>query len=541
MADAIDPHSDRTTGAPPAASEAATSGPRDASLAVEPTKHAAPSGGGSPGTPGENTKPPHPWRKRLLQLAVVCGLVYGAYALYPVIKTALNTISTDDAYVDGHVTFVAPRVPGQVLAVFVDDNVRVKKGSILVQLDKEPYEVKRAIKQAAVAAAEADLIAAQAKIHGTVGLVRAHRFQLERSIEDVNSRIAELRVNVATLKSKKASLVLARHNFDRGKELITSGGISKEDLDTRDQTVKVDEAAVDQALQAVYASRVGLGLLPEPPTGKELGDVPPGLVDNFSAVREALGELLQSAADLGYEPASFESTPRESMVEFLKLDPSGNPDKIYRKLIPNAPVIKQAETKLQAAKRDLDQALLDLRYCDVLSEIDGVVTRRNVNPGNNVQAGQSLMAVRSLTEIWVNANFKETQLSELRIGHRVRCEIDMYGTIHEFEGRITGFTMGTGQTLSLLPPQNATGNFVKIVQRLPVRIDLPNYQPGDAPLFVGLSVVPYVYYKEPPEGPDAGKYLQPLMPLPQGTPVPDRPAETHPASPSAPPPKVPQG
>ena len=190
-------------------------------------------------------------------------------------------------------------------------------------------------------------------------------------------------------------------------------------------------------------------------------------------------------------------------------------------LIPNAPAVKQAEAKLLQARADLDQALLNLRYCDVASEIDGVVTRRNVNPGNNVQAGQSLMAVRSLTEIWIDANFKETQLADLRIGHRVRCEVDMYGSRREYEGRITGFTMGTGQTLSLLPPQNATGNFVKIVQRLPVRVELTDYDPDKAPLFVGLSVVPYVYYKERPTGPHAGDVLQPLYPLPQGPTVPD--------------------
>ena len=150
------------------------------------------------------------------------------------------------------------------------------------------------------------------------------------------------------------------------------------------------------------------------------------------------------------------------------------------------------------------------RYCDIVSDIDGVVTSRNVNPGNYVQTGQQLMAVRSLTEIWIDANFKETQLADLRIGQRVRCEIDMYGSRKEFEGRITGFTMGTGQTLALLPPQNATGNFVKIVQRLPVRIELTDYDPDKAPLFVGLSVTPYVYYKEPPTGPHAGEVLQPL-------------------------------
>ncbi len=151
---------------------------------------------------------------------------------------------------------------------------------------------------------------------------------------------------------------------------------------------------------------------------------------------------------------------------------------------------------------------MNLRYCDIVSEIDGVVTSRNVNPGNNVQVGQSLMAVRSLTQIWIDANFKETQLSKLRIGQRAHCEVDMYGRRREYEGRITGFTMGTGQTLSLLPPQNATGNFVKIVQRLPVRIELTNYDPDEETLFVGLSVTPYVYFKEPPTGAYAGAFLQ---------------------------------
>ena len=119
-------------------------------------------------------------------------------------------------------------------------------------------------------------------------------------------------------------------------------------------------------------------------------------------------------------PASWNASPKQALEEFYKLDPTGNIDKIIERLIPNAPAVKQAEAKLQQARADLDQALLNLRYCDVASEIDGVVTRRNVNPGNNVQAGQSLMAVRSLTEIWIDANFKETQLADLRIGHRVR-------------------------------------------------------------------------------------------------------------------------
>ena len=179
----------------------------------------------------------------------------------------LNTVSTDDAYVNGHVTFVAPRVAGQVSRVFVDDNYRVKKGAVLVQLDKEPYQVQLAIKQAAVVSAEADLVAAQAQVRGLAALVRAHRFQLEHAIEDVHTQVANLRANVAILNSRKATLELARANLRRGEELLPSGGISKEELDIRRQTVKVDEADVDQALQAVHATRVGLGLPAQPADG----------------------------------------------------------------------------------------------------------------------------------------------------------------------------------------------------------------------------------------------------------------------------------
>jgi len=471
----------------------------------------------------------------LLVLVVLGGLAYGGYSLVPTVETALNTVSTDDAYVDGHVTFVAPRVAGQVSRVLVDDNMRVRRGSVLVQLDREPYQVIFEIKQAAVAAAEADLTAARARVSGVVGQVRASRFQLQRAIEDVNTKIAELQANVATLNSKKATLELARANLKRGKELLPSGGISKEELDVRSQAVKVAEADVDQARQAVFAARAGLGLTTRPPEGQDLGQTPPELVDNFSAVRQALGQLIQSVAQLGYTPPFWEATPKQALDAFLKQDPERNPERrlerIYAKLTSQAPAIKQAEAKLVEAQRDLAQAGLDLRYCDVVSEIDGVVTRRNVNPGNNVQAGQSLMAVRSLTEIWINANFKETQLGDLRIGQRVRCEVDMYGSRREFEGRITGFTMGTGQTLSLLPPQNATGNFVKIVQRLPVRIELTGYDADKAPLFVGLSVVPYVYYKEPPSGPHAGEFLQPAQPLPQGPAISDPSRSSQPATP----------
>jgi len=502
-----------------ASSEAKNSSPAaTADQAAHPDQHTAPvpSRAGTPVTPSEAAPAAHPLRKWLLLAGVVVGLAVAGYFLVPWIILALTTVSTDDAYVNSHVTFLAPRVGGQVKKVFVDNNYRVKAGDLLVQLDKEPYEVQVAINQAAVTSAEADLVAAQAQVRALVAQARANRFRLEHAIEDVDTQVANLRASVATLSSRRATLELARANLKRGQELAPTGGISKEDLDQRQQTVKVDEAAVEQALQAVYAIRVGLGLPANPGPGHDLTEVPPDLDQNFSTVRQALGDLLQSAAQFGYQITTWNATPKQTVADFYKQDPKGNLDHIYAHIIASAPAIKQAEARLLQARSNLDQAKLNLRYCDVVSDIDGVVTSRNVNPGNYVQVGQNLMAVRSLTEIWIDCNFKETQLAYLRIGQRVRCEVDMYGSRREYWGHITGFTMGTGETLALLPPQNATGNFVKIVQRLPVRVELTNYDPDKETLFVGLSVEPYVYYKEPPEGTNAGEFLQPFAPLPTG-------------------------
>jgi membrane fusion protein (multidrug efflux system) len=455
-----------------------------------------------------------PLRKWLWVTLAVLGLAGGDFAV-PWVVTIFATVSTDDAFVNGHVTFVAPRVAGQVTKVLVDDNHRVKKGDLLVQLDKEPFQVQVDLKRAGVQVAEGNLTAAESQARGLEALARAQRWKMQTASEQVNNQVALLRARAAGLKTKEATLDRARSDYERGRRLIQSSSISREDFDQRQQEIRVAEASVNQAREEVYQIRASLGLTPQPENGKELTDVPPDLDQTFSAVRTSLADLLQSLAQLGLPLGATDLTPTEAIEAFRRLDEDGDIDRILRELIPKVPAVLQATAQLAQARHDLEQAELNLRYCDVVSEIDGVVTRRNINPGNNVQVGQNLMAVRSLTEIWIDANFKETQLAELRIGHRVKVEVDMYGSRKEFEGRITGFTMGTGQTLALLPPQNATGNFVKIVQRLPVRVELTNYDPDKAPLFVGLSVTPYVFYREPPTGPNAGQVLQPFAPLPQ--------------------------
>ena len=475
--------------------------------------------------------PSHPWRKGLLWVGAVAGLALGGHFLAPIVKTMLDTVSTDDAYVNGHVTYVAPRVAGQVSQVLVDDNDRVKKGDLLVQLDQEPYQVQVDLKKAAVVNAEADLEAARAQVRGTLAQARSQRWKLQRAIEDVDDTVAQLRARVATLHSKEATRDRARSDFARAQQLFSRGAIAREEFDQRRESERTAAAAVKQALEQVHETRVALGLAPHPETG-ELTDVPADLNQTYSGVRQALDELVQSMAQVGLPLLSISRTPQQALDEFIRRDKEGNIDRILERMVPEAPAVRQAEAKLLQARRDLAQAELNLRYCDIVSEIDGVVTSRNVNPGNNVSSGQSLMVVRSLAEIWIDANFKETQLADLRIGQRVRCEVDMYGGRREFEGRITGFTMGTGQTLSLLPPQNATGNFVKIVQRLPVRVELTDYDPDKVPLFVGLSVTPSVYTKEPATGPHAGDVLQPHRPRPRGPAVSAARGAAEPAAPS---------
>ena len=214
-----------------------------------------------------------------------------------------------------------------------------------------------------------------------MGESRSNRFKMDHAIEEVDNSIASLHASVATLNSRKANLVLAEQNLKRGNELFPSGAITKEGLDELVDAYKVAQAGVEQALQEVYAIRVGLSLPAKPAAGEELDAVPTNLDQNFSTVPQALADTLRSAAQLGYFPTSWDATPNQAKEAFYKQDAQGNVDKIYARLVENAPAVKQAQARLHEAERDLDQAELNLRYCDVVGEIDGVVTRRNVNPG----------------------------------------------------------------------------------------------------------------------------------------------------------------
>jgi membrane fusion protein, multidrug efflux system len=466
-------------------------------------------------TPGEPPPaPPQPrpsaHRRKLLigGAGAIVAIVLVVFGI-PRIRLALDTVSTDDAYVNGHVTLVAPRVHGQVARVLVDDNNRVRKGDLLVELDKEPYEDAVAVSKAAVTTAQANLLVAMARARGVEAEARSRRWKLQNAVEAVANQVALLGARVAALDKSKAALTLAQEDFDRASKLVTTGAVSRSLFDLRQEALLTARAQVTQALADVYQIRASLGL-PATPADGDLAAVPPDIEQDFSSVREAQADLIQSAAQLGIMH-SFEQTPQQMLAQFQQL---GDIDRTFARYTADAPEVKAAEARLEAAKRDLAVAELRLRYCDIVADIDGVVTSRNVNPGDDVQVGQSLLAIRSLHEIWIDANFKETQLRYLRIGQPAELYVDMYGDSHVFKGRVSGFTLGTGSTLALLPAENATGNFVKVVQRLPVRIEVEDYDPDKYPLFYGSSVVPYVYIDRPPSGPDAGRFLQSLVTQP---------------------------
>ena len=365
--------------------------------------------------------------------------------------------------------------------------------------------------------AEANLKSAEAQARGLEAQLVSQRWKLQNASEQVNAQVALLRSLVAALRNSEAKRDLAHADYERGLKLVDTHAMSREEFDTRQQNFFAAEASVTEARETVSKTRVGLGLPPEPEPGQALTDVPSDIDQTFSTVRTAIGDTQQTVAQLGLPLGPTDITPKQALENFHRLDAEGDVDRILSDLVQKSPAVIQSKAQLEQARRDLDAAELNLRYCDIVSQIDGVVTSRNVNVGNYVQVAQSLLAVRSISEIWIDANFKETQLAELRIGQRVRCEVDMYGGRREVEGRITGFTMGTGQTLALLPPQNATGNFVKIVQRLPVRIELTDaMNSAKTPLVVGLSVTPYVYFKEPASGAHAGEVLQPYASHPKG-------------------------
>ncbi len=477
-----------------------------------PERDAAPPPGEHPDPPRDEQKPNRPRRRWVrwaiiggVAAAVIVGLVIGV----PWLIEYFHTVSTDDAYVNGHVSMISARVGGQVTAVRVDDNDRVHQGDLLMELDHQPYQVAVNQKKAALETAEANLNAATAQARGQEAAARAGWYSLVSAQEQVRYQIATLHSDLANLRLQQANLDLAEKETNRVRGLVAKDAATREELDQRVAAEEVARQRVADAQETIRKTRAALGL---PPNDEDPTEVPENLDQSFSGVQIALSNAAQSLAQIGVPLPLSHLTPDELSRDLTSRGASSDLNQTLDQFVEKAPGVAQARAARDQAQEDLRNAELNLGYTWIYAPIDGQVFRRNVNPGNNAAVGQPLLAVRSLTDLWIDANFKETEIDNLRIGMPVEVRVDAYP--HKtFHGRVQGFSAGTGSSIALIPPENATGNFVKIVQRLPVRVAIdPRDMTEDTPLLAGLSCEPKVLFTQTPTGPNAGARL--LAPIP---------------------------
>ena len=429
-------------------------------------------------------------RRRRLLIGVLGALILVAACVFgiPWVREMLNTVSTDDAYVNSHVTFVAPRVSGQIAQVLVDDNYRVQKGELLAELDKEPFQIAVSRKKAAVDTAEADLQAAKAEVRGIEAEAMSRRWKLQRAVEDLDNQIALLHARVAALDKDKAVLTLAQIDFNRAKQLLGTPAESRQQYDRAQKTLSTADAQVNEDLAEVYQARCLFGTPAQPSNGEDLSQVSPDLDETFSSVLSARADLIQSAAELGVIH-SYAQSPKQMLDEFAK---HGDVDRYFAQLTTEAPAVKQAEAKLDLAK-------INLGYTRISAPANGEVSERDVRAGQYVHAGSQVITVVP-DNVWVVANYKETQLTHVAIGQRAEIRVDTFPGI-AINAVVDSIAPASGAQFSLLPPDNATGNFTKVVQRIPVKLRISPDNPLAGKLRPGMSVVTTILTDTTPPSP----------------------------------------
>ena len=369
--------------------------------------------------------------------------------------------STDDAQLDAHVTQVSARVGGTVTNVLVDDNQLVEAGAVLVELDPRDYQVAVDKARAELADAEASALAAQSSVPITsttaasnVTTARGGITQAQSSVaaaeKEVEAARARLVSNQARLREAEANAAKSSRDVERLRGLLAKDEGSQQMFDATAATAEAQKAAVESARSQVAEAEAG--------------------------IRVAESKLAQARAGEQQAQAGLETAQTgPSQVKAIKARASA------------------AEAHAQQMRAALAQAELNLQYTTVKAPVRGVVSKKGINPGQVVQAGQPLLAIVQIDDVWVIANFKETQLRNMRPGQRAVVSVDAFG--REFTGKVDSIAGATGARFSLLPPENATGNFVKVVQRVPVKIVLDPGQDPEHRLRPGMSVTPTVYLK----------------------------------------------
>jgi membrane fusion protein (multidrug efflux system) len=393
-------------------------------------------------------EPEAPVQKSRRGILVVVALVVVAIAVGLWWRSTL-TEDTDDAQVNGHLIQVSSRINGHVLKVDVEENQLVNKGDVIAELDPRDFQIAVENAQAALANAEANAAAANVNVPLTSINTGS---TLRSAVADVSGAHASVEQAEQQLASAKARVVQAQANYtkaqadlERYKPLVAKDVISKQQFDAAVAAADANKAAVDDANAGVQAAADGVRVAHD---------------------HESEAFAQQNSAETG---------PQQVAVQNARA--------------------KGAMAQVEGARAQLDQANLNLSYTKIVAPAAGIITRKSVEIDQNLATGQNILTLVSLEDLWVTANFKETQLKHMSAQQPVEIEVDATGKT--YHGKVTQIGGATGSVLSLFPPENATGNYVKVVQRVPVRIDFTDLKDEDAQhaLRPGLSVEPKVRVK----------------------------------------------
>jgi membrane fusion protein, multidrug efflux system len=417
-----------------------------------------------PTVPASPSRSPNDRRslKKLSVFALVLGIV-SVVVFAAVFVSLSHEVSTDDAQVDAHITAVSTRVPGYVSEVVVNDNQYVKAGDLLLRID--PRDYRAAFDQAQAAYDVALATARSAKAHvrltrnvtstsveGSLAAKSASEATLLKSKESVEeaatAALAAARANVA---AKQATNARAQADLVRYRPLVKTDDVSKLAFDAVEAAARVAQSELDLAQQ-------------------QLAEAAEAVAIARAQEAAAAAQLTQSLAQVRQSQAQLEQVPVEQA---------------------------QYQSSLAAAERakaELEEAKLRLSYTEVVAPISGEVTQRTVQPGDYIAPGQLLLTIVPLDSVYVTANFKETQLAGIRPGDRAVIRADTYGG-REFQGVVNSIAGSTGSEQALLPPQNATGNFVKVVQRVPVKILVQQSPKSGAVLRPGMNAEVTIYVR----------------------------------------------
>ena len=367
--------------------------------------------------------------------------------------------ATDDAQVDGRITQIASRVGGTVIKVSIENNQQVPAGFVLVQLDPRDYQVAVDRARAELADAQATAVAARtgvpiAQVETRAGVSTASGGvdQAAAAVAGAEHEIQVAQANLVTAQARQrereATAVKTARDVERLRGLVEKDEISRQQFDAAVAAADSARASADAAKSEVIAAQGGI-----------------------TVAQQRAAQARASAGQARAGLATAQTAPQQLQVTQARA--------------------AAAEARVQQAAAALKQAELNLAYTSIAAPGAGVVSRKSVEPGQVVQAGQPLLALVDLEHVWITANFKETQLKSMQPGQKAVVEVDALGG-REFEAHVESIAAATGARFSLLPPENATGNFVKVVQRIPVRIALEAGQDPGHLLRPGMSVTPTV-------------------------------------------------